>query len=114
MHGTDFQTERGKEYLLMKYLMISCIHQTCFGCGEQELMSLEIKMKDLMYKLYMHTIITYHCFKHFADCIQSGNRFGICRDLIAELWMNHQAYRGEVRLKVICGESFGIMKDTCI
>ena len=46
-----------RSHLLIKYLMISCIHQACFGYGEQELMSLHMKqqkMKNLMYVKHAH------------------------------------------------------------
>eukprot|EP00731_Ephydatia_muelleri_P007459 Em0003g1707a len=40
------------------------------------------------------------------------DEYALSKDLIVELWMNHRAYRGEVPLRVICGESFVIMNDT--
>ena len=33
-----------KKYM---YLMISCFHQACFSCGEQELMNLHMKQQKM-------------------------------------------------------------------
>ena len=51
--GTDFQTERGKESSTHETHVLNdqLYSPSCFGCGEQELMSLHTKqqkMKDLM------------------------------------------------------------------
>ncbi|KAL5479801.1 hypothetical protein EMCRGX_G023379 [Ephydatia muelleri] len=43
-----------RNHLLMKY--ICCIHQACFNCGEQELISLHMKQQKMKDLIQLHSI----------------------------------------------------------
>eukprot|EP00731_Ephydatia_muelleri_P009172 Em0004g1510a len=96
---TDFQTERGKEssaHEILNDQLYSPSLLRLWRTGADELAYEAAEDEEFDPTAYNLEI----------------DEYALSKDLIVELWMNHRAYRGEVPLRVICGESFVIMNDT--